>query len=525
MARRKRPATCCGGATRVGKSIVRNASKTMEKNMVKQSKALFDNPLRVLPDTDDAESVKRFKKIQKQLEKIDGIKNDVAKLEKKAKKKNLVGAVAGTLLISHSEKAPFLAAAKLPSGTVYYAQRGQAPKEYLIAAQHTDNPFYRIFGIRDISLKYHLHVYSWNNGFLSTGLTPNPPEEFIDFVTNKLEYKKDEKIVHCPHLLKNNILNDAVTDQPYLHIHWHSADLHIGICQQCASKKKNTIFSMTKYMVADDIDEDFTLSVIGTIVKDKTFDSEEVTRFTEDYFSGKLNDYSFIEKNMNYRHEQLAGKDQQVYVLDGLSFENADEFINALHPNTYEEKALRRMLSLHQKPIIVADVTPNDVLLLYWDQYGNEIINDIINDKKLTDEIMSLSESPSVMVKTAFEIKNKQNILNQLPSYKSLPDIASYADELARIYRIQGKQKLFSALRSPPNHPKKRAIAYGMLLVINKQADMKWKFSKIDIESGEFIKPYLETLLKEKPEQYHESLQHVLSASGFSESLDKYKKN
>ncbi|MBS3802731.1 MAG: hypothetical protein KGY65_08280, partial [Candidatus Thermoplasmatota archaeon] len=176
MARKVRPTSCCGGAARVGKSIVRNASKSMEKTMIKQAKSLYDNPFKVLPDFEDKESKKRFKKIRKNLEKVDKVKEDVNKLEKLSKKKNLSGAVAGTMLIAHSEKAPFLAAAKLPTGLVYYAQRGQAPKEYLIAAQHTDNPLYRIFGIRDIALKYHLHIYSWDSGFVSTGSSPKPPK-------------------------------------------------------------------------------------------------------------------------------------------------------------------------------------------------------------------------------------------------------------------------------------------------------------------------------------------------------------
>jgi hypothetical protein len=524
MARKLRRASCCGGATSVGRSIVRNASKTMEKNMIRQAKTLFDNPLKVIPEVKDAESEKRFKKIKKQLEKVDSIKDDVKKLEKIAKKRSLAGAVAGTLLIAHSEKAPFLAIAKLSSGTVHYAQRGQAPKEYLIAAQHTDDPFYRIFGIRDIAFKYHLHVYSWDSGFISTGIKPNPPREFIDFVLNSLDHIKEGTIVHCAHISKNDIIKENLSDHPYLHIQWRSADVHVGICQQCASNEKNTIFSLTKYLLADDIDEDFSLSVIGSIVKDNAIDTQNETQFMDDYFSGEFTDFQFIQKNMSHRHEKLADKDQQVYILDGTHYEDKDEFIKALNPNSFEKKALKKMLSIHQKPIIVSDATPNDVLSLHWESYGKDIIYDILEDEKLTNDILSLSDSPSVMVKTAYEIKNKQNVLAKLPSYQSLPDIASYADELARIYRVQGKQKLFSALRSPPNHPKKRAIAYGMLLVINKQSDMKWKFSKIDIESGEFIKPYLNILLNGKPDQYHESLQQVLTSCGFSESLEKYRK-
>jgi len=523
MARKVRPTSCCGGAARVGKSIVRNASKSMEKTMIKQAKSLYDNPLKVLPDFEDKESKKRFKKIRKNLEKVDKVKEDVNKLEKLSKKKNLSGAVAGTMLIAHSEKAPFLAAAKLPTGLVYYAQRGQAPKEYLIAAQHTDNPLYRIFGIRDIALKYHLHIYSWDSGFVSTGSSPKPPKNFVDFVSNTLEYEKDENVVHCSHLTKKIIKNEKLISDPYLHLYWKSADLHIGICETCARKKENTIFSLTEYVLADDITDDFSLNVIGSIIKDKPMESTIETEFVDDYFSGEISDYFFIRKNMNRRQDQLQDKGDEVYILNGSNYESGKEFIDALNPNSFEKHALEKLLSLHQKPIIVSDVSPNDVLSKFWDDYGFNIINDITNDKETTNEILSLTENPSVMIKTAFEIKKKQEVLDNLPQYNSLPDIAAYADKLARIYRLQGKKKLFSALRSPPKHPKKRAIAYGLLMVINKHTDSKWKFSKIDIESGEFLEPYLEKLLEGDPNEYHEILQKVLTSNGFLESLDEYK--
>ena len=48
MSRKTRAAAYSGGA-RVGKSIVRNASKNMEKIMVSQAKKLYENPFVVLP--------------------------------------------------------------------------------------------------------------------------------------------------------------------------------------------------------------------------------------------------------------------------------------------------------------------------------------------------------------------------------------------------------------------------------------------------------------------------------------------
>lgn len=523
MVKKKHLQALGGGTTQVGKSMVRNASKSMEKTMINQATNLFKNPLIVLPECKDAQSEKRFSKIRKQLEKVDKEKDDVKKLEKLAKKKNLAGAVAGTLLIYHSQKAPFLAVAKLATGNVCYAQRGDAPKEQLIAAQHTNDPFFRILGIKSIAQKYHLHIYSWDSGFISTGQTAQPPKSFIDFVINTLKYTKEGNVLYCNHLSKKHVLEEKLSSEPYLHIHWKSANVHIGICKSCAAKKKNTLFSLTKYLIADDIKDDFSLTIIGSILTDELQENDEITLYTAEYFSGELSDYQLIEKNMNYRWEQLEEKDQQAYIHSGTSYDSADAFIDALKPNVYEKKALQTLVKLHQKAIIVSDATSNDVLTMFWDTYGFDILFDITKDEQISNQLLSISETPSVMVKTAFEIKKKRDVLHDLPQYRSLPEIAHYADDLARLYRIEGKEKLFSALRSLPDHPKKRAIAYGMLLVINKHADVKWKFSKIDIESGEFLKPYLLKLLQGKPSLYHEILQQLISASGFLQSLDDYR--
>jgi len=96
------------------RTFARTASKSMEKQLVENAKQLKKDPYLILPDYDDKFSEVLFKKIKKNIEKVERFKDDSAKLEKLSKKKNLAGALAGTLLIAHSEKAPYLAVAKFP---------------------------------------------------------------------------------------------------------------------------------------------------------------------------------------------------------------------------------------------------------------------------------------------------------------------------------------------------------------------------------------------------------------------------
>ncbi len=522
MASVKRQVGCCGGA-RVGKSIVRNASKTIEKQMIEHADKLYENPFLVLPKFQDDISKKGFKKTSKQIEKLEKIKDDTDKLEKISNKRSLAAAIAGTLLIHHAQKAPFLAAAPITSGTVLFAQRGNALREHLIAVQHHDDPFFRLLGIRDIVLKNDLYVYSWDESFVCMGKKAAPPSDFIEFVMKKHELSFSNNIAICPHLSSEKIQNKKIYNHPYLFIHWKSADILIGICKQCASKKTNFLFETTKYLIEPDIQTDFSIEIIGHVLKGEDNDCENETLFINEYFSGRLSDKELIEKNMNQRLKKLKNSSEINYVLNKKSYAQPEEFINALHPNEHEKNALLFLLDHHQESLVVSDVTPNSVIEMLWKENGIQFLEEIVQDKDKAEDLYTLSESPSQIIKIAYDIKNRKQILKDLPVYENLPPLANFADHLARIYRIEGKDKVIIEAKKHPDGTRGKAISYGFLLAINKAKDFRWKYKKEEIESGEFLKPYIEKLLSCTTDSYDEALQDLLTFSGASIDISKYK--
>ena len=66
-------------------------------------------------------------------------------------------------------------------------------------------------------------------------------------------------------------------------------------------------------------------------------------------------------------------------------------------------------------------------------------------------------------------------------------------------------------------------MAYALYVYVGKASDKKWKFSKIEIESGEFALPLVTKLLECEPEQYHSALQEVLKMIGVSEQFEPVK--
>lgn len=507
---------------RMTRTFARTAAKSMEKRLVENAVYLQDNPYVILPDYDDNYSKKYFEKIRRTIEKVHRFRDDARKLEKLSNKKGLDGALAGTLLIAHSKKAPYLAVAKFPFGNITYAQRGKADREKLIAVQHFDDPLLRLLGVKDIAMKRRLHIYSWENGFTSTGKIPKPPSDFIKFVIKKIGLTQNGSILTCKDIDKKIVETKQFIDKNYLRIEWKSANLIIGICQNCA-KSENTLFAITKYLLENDISEDFEINVIGHVVKKSNKGSTQETKYINEYLSGALSDIDFIKKNIEDRKSSIADSEEKMFILNGKSYgSDVDSFIKALNPNKYEKMGLEFILNLIDEPVILNDVTSNKVLEIYWKKHGLDAIKSIIEDEKVAENFFSLPDTPSEILEAISKYKDRNEILENLPDYRNLPALAEFVDHIAKTYRVYGKNKVLSELKKVPNTSKAKSISYAFLLAFEKGKDEKWKYSDIEIEYGQFLKEYAKKLLEADNKNYHQALQDLLTACGSSINIESH---
>ena len=503
------------------RTFARTASKSMEKRLVENARKIKEDPTLILPDYEDRYSQKYFDKIKRNLDKINRFKDDAKKLEKLSNKRGLEGAFAGTLLVANSEKAPYLAVAKYPTGDIAYAQRGRAEREKLIAIQYFDDPVLRLLGIKDVVLKRRLHVYSWDGGFISTGLEARPPQEFVNFIIKKTGLSHKGNVASCGDINADVAKNGKIIKKNYLRIHWKSADVFFAVCEDCAKSKKNTIFNITKYLIASSISDDFSVNVVGQVVKKES--SEDSTLYLDEYLSGKLTDFDFIQKNMKDREQSLRDSGEKIFILDGVTYgTEPDEFISKLKPNKYEKEGLKIILDQVEDPVVFNNATPNKVLEKYWKDYGLDAIVSVINDEDMAKKFFALDDTPSDILELVLNYKERQKILSELPQYKSLPPLAKFADNISRTYRTFGEKKAIAEIKNRPDNPKGKSISYAFLLFFGKGKDKKWQYSQVEIEYGEFLKEYVEKLLKSKPEKYHKTLQELLTASGSSENIDSY---
>jgi len=502
------------------KTFARTASKSMEKNLVENAKKLLEDPYLILPEYSDKYSIKYFGKIKKSFDKVSRFKDNQKKLEKLSNKRGLDGALAGTLLIAYSEKAPYLGVFEFPTGDVTYAQRGKADKEKLIGVQHFDDPVFRLFGIKEMVLKRKIHVYSWDEGFISTGLDAKPPKEFIDFLIKNINLTYKNGAATCKDIESETAKKKEPSNRNYLRIYWKSADVTIAICEECAKLRKNTAFNMTKYFLEPKISDDLLIEVVGKLIDSNEKDSLQIQN-VNDYLSGELTDIEFIRKNIKHQQESIKDSEKKLFVLDNESFGNdVYGFIEALTPNKYEKEALVFILEQVNEPVVLNNVSPNKVLEYFWKDYGLNFISSIIDDKEMTKKFFSLEDSPSNILDLIHSYKERQQILSKLPKYKVLPQLASFIDGVVRVYKTFGQKEALVEIKKRPDDPKGKSIAYAFLLAFGKAEDKKWQYSQVEIEYGNFLKEYAKNLLESKPEDYHKVFQELLTVSGSSENIE-----
>ena len=151
---------------------------------------------------------------------------------------------------------------------------------------------------------------------------------------------------------------------------------------------------------------DFQIEVIGKILQDVTTHTNE-TFYQDEYYAGKLSDFQMIDKNMNQQLDTLKDSSEISYILNNKSYDTMEDFIHALHPNDYEEKALLFLLNHLEESLVVSNVTPNTVIEMLWEDHGLSLLKETVIASEPTSITSILSVSlyaPRVPVTTTEEV-------------------------------------------------------------------------------------------------------------------------
>ena len=501
------------------RAFYRTAPKAQEKDLLASARYIQQHPDDLLPRADDTDY---FAKTRRHLHQITSLSKDHPdRLKRLSNKNSLEGAVAGTLTLLDQEKAPVLGYLEFSTGeTVMYAQRGKADKEYFVAAQHPTDPVYRLLGIAHYAKKKHLNVYSWDTGYVCTGKTPRPPKDFLFFLSKKLNLTITNTTATCPHLTPTTVTERKTYSAPYLRLHWHSANLTFAICEPCTKNRSNTLISMSKYFLQPKLSDDITPEVISSYTAAHTATDKELTKAARDYYNGSLSDAQFIAERTHQQHATAKQQTTTRYMAQGVSYgDNQTAFLDALHPTPEERQALTFILDRVTEPIVLSEATPAKVFELYWTPHGHAFIGSIVTDPHYASTLTHMHDSPSTILKLAFEWQTHQSTLSSLPKFTTLPALAQFADMIARIAKTDGTEKAVREVKKRPDTPQGRSLEYAFLLAFKADKESQWKFTKEEINYGEFLKTHVNALIAADGSDYTTALQSLLTACGSTETI------
>ena len=490
---------------------IRVATKVQEKAIKETASRLKVNPAMVLPECDGECRKCHFKKLQSKLENLKGA--DEKKLTKYSSGKDLVAAVAGTVLLADS-KIPYFAAREIGGNTYVYAKRGNAKDEKLLAVQNFNDPHIRMLGIVDVATKKKVYLYSLKDRMICRGGDATPPEDFVKFLMNKLGLENGM----CKHMSKDG-------KRTHIKIKWIPADMELKICEECASR--NTVMEMTKYFYSPNIEKEFEVTVEGEFVScnkkcDTCLIEDALEQHVDDseYLGGKIDDRKFIDywhKKIQWNIEKIH---EGIFIMDNVCYgKDIDAVVEKLSPSRWEEIAIRHILERIGRPMLISNATPNKILSKYWDEYGEDIVRSIAGGRGVEMMGSTSKHTPSEILEKIYTHAEKQKVLDELPRYGKLPPLAEFADRIARAYRVGGSKEAVREIHGEKMDVKKKAIAYAFLLAIGKSEGEEWKYSDMERDFGSQLKEYASRLLESKGKDYGNALQEMLTMTGSTKRL------
>jgi hypothetical protein len=517
----------------------RAASKVQEKDLIRKAKRVAKRPELILPTCENECGACPFDKISAKLKKVSEYSDDMNQLKKFSSWGDpLVRAYAATLTLAIEGKAPYLAVFRTPFGNATFAYRGKAKKEKLVGVQYFDDPKWRLLAVLDIVKKKKLYVYSTNEEMICTGREPDPPKKFVEETIASLKPNMVKKgtIYTCPHLNPAKVKRSKPDKHQYLSVHWISAGLMFGICRKCIkSSNDHTFGKLAQRIAAKDVKSDFEIDIIAEPLckaKCKVCKVPELKGLPKDlyetYTSGEIGDTELMDQYLETVRDAFMESGKKIFILDNICYgPDMKSFIKALKPTTIEEKiGLNAVLKRLEEPAIFYKSSPGKVLTYYWKEYGKKAIFAVTKDAKLAKELykkydVTKTAPPQILKEANIKIKQR-DIISALPKYENLPDIAEFADEITRIYKTKGVEDTARAIdKYRGGDTKVKSVAYAFLLALDRGSGKKWQYTKTEIDFAQYLKEPVRKLLDAEPDDYHDKLQNVLSATGSTEKIEK----
>jgi hypothetical protein len=525
----------------------RTASKGLEKELKRKAKRLSQDPSLALPRC--TVDVPYFKNIRKKLDEIQKISDNKKMLDKASKKGDrLVRAYAATLLLLHEEKIQYLAVFRTPFGDVGYAMRGSTSKEKLVGIQNYDNPRIKMMAFLEEVKKKKLFMFVTEDEVICTGTDPKPPKEVIEPLAKRLGkgIKKTGDIIHTPDIKPKTIQSLEPWKEPYIVVNWESAGVKMAkTLSYSMQNKDNTFATCASYMATDKISNYFTVDVVVEPRCDHKRDcpckpplkEEKKESFIvrlgkvkaptakEEYMEGKMMDHRLIEKELNSYQERLKDVGDTVYIVANKCYGSDPKAVmSSLKLNDEERNALDSFFKHAKGPLITPDPSANKIMEPFWKDVGMEVLNDLIEDKKIVKEVFDGFPTPryqpmTVIQEAKYRIEETR-VRKKLPQPRSPPRMIEFAYECAISYLVRGESGASKIVEKfTDDDIKVKAAKFAFVKGLNLTRSAGWSYTTHEMGYAQGLDDIVKRLAVEEPEAFKKGLIELWKATGSTKDL------
>lgn len=507
----------------MGKKIrtaIRAASKVQERELIRKAKALRKRPEALVPRC-LPETCPRcpFDSLLQRLERVAQFAEDEKRLEALARRGHpLARAYAATLLLAAQEKAPYLAPAKTPFGTVHFARRGKAGQEHLVGVQHYDVPELCLLTVGGWARKRGYYVYSLEEGMVTTCREDRPPRAFVEESLRRLkrQFGPGDGERSCPH----------VPPEPALVVTWKGAGLDLVLCGKCAVGPENLVAFLRTRMVTPRRAAPFgvalrlDLGCEGTVCglgADRPLTGEDA----EAYLAGKRGEDDLLPKETERALQDAAARG--AFLVGRRCFEDdGGAFVQALGLPEDLRPVCLALLEEAEEGLYVPEASLAKFLDALEEGQVDELLARYLEDDTEAEALLEASKGKGreALVQEARALRRDAQVLARIPSWGRLPAVAALADGVARTYRTRGAEEAaVQARRGLDGGPKQKVVALALLEALGIAGGKEWTFREEEKELADFLAETARELLTAEGDAYRDALQRLLVTSGSGESL------
>lgn len=496
------------GKKRVKLRGIKHTPKRLESDILERSKNLWEDPGVLRPKCAGKCFICPFNKTFSSISKLGKVKEDPDALIKLASRgsDDIFKAYCGTISLYAAGSIPYLATAKLAGEEVSFAQRGAVGNDKMIGIQYYTDPKIRLLLYNSLAKRKNLHIYSFEEEIVCSK-KPNMPVDYIYDTFWDSPYEFPDDGLDCGHDSNGTLIIKIV-----------SANESIRICKECAKDVSTLQFLISRLVAVNPLDdiEVFVEHKFHNEGGDNTVKIDDET--VKKYAAGAMTDVNVLNSVLKDKIGDLKNSEVSTYIIGNKNYgSDLESFLSNLKGNDVELLALRKYLSGHNRSLIINTDKASEALAAVWDDYA-QVLESFTN-KEIADSFGNVSKmNPAQTVKEAHQKYISFDVVSKLPEFKRMGTATKYADTYAKAVKVGGESMLKEEMsKLVPKDGKTRSMAKAFEIIARGESSIKC--SKEENDFAEYLKPFVEQLIKAEGDDYRDKMNTLLTALGCGETV------